>query len=440
MTNKQTKIWLAVHFGWTIAFCGAAANTFAQAPPYGAVYPNSPVINTQTTYGYPSFGQVSADPFSAQRPPVAAVYPNGAYQVAQLPPQAPPPFQPFPGQPQPGLVPPPPGFTGQPQPGFVPQNYAAPPPTQQPYWNPVNPYQPGGFNTGRPPVWSVHAAWIYMTRTKSNGFPLLLDVGGGTLVDAENLNYGWKSGFDAGISRRNQNGSNFELRYFQIDSWSANLSSTYDPTDAIATNLPSMLSASGSVSPGTASYLADSSLYSFEANFVDRQLGGERFRLAIGFRWMEVSENLAQTFAGAEATDLTFETDTNNHLYGLQFGSDGTLYSNGRFNIVGWGKSGVYGNVADQSTIVTRDIVLRANGARGTNVAYVGESGLIGEWRLTPAVSIVGGYQLIYISGVSLAADQLPNMTSISDGLDPVRLDQSGVFYHGAYVGIDVHW
>ena len=55
-----------------------------------------------------------------------------------------------------------------------------------------------------------------------------------------------------------------------------------------------MLSASGSVSPGTASYLADSSLYSFEANFVDRQLGGERFRLAIGFRWMEVSENLAQ--------------------------------------------------------------------------------------------------------------------------------------------------
>ena len=143
MTNKQRKIWLAVNLGLMIAFCGATVDAIAQTPQYGAVYPNSPVINTQTTYGYPAFGQVSADPFSAQRPPVAPVNPNGGYQVAQLPPQAPPPFQPFPGQPQPGLVPPPPGYPGQPQPGFVPQNYTAPPPMQQPYGNPGAHYQPG---------------------------------------------------------------------------------------------------------------------------------------------------------------------------------------------------------------------------------------------------------------------------------------------------------
>ena len=62
------------------------------------------------------------------------------------------------------------------------------------------------------------------------------------------------------------------------------------------------------------------------------------------------------------------------------------------------------------------------------------------DWAILPRVSIVGGYQIIYIAGAALAPDQLQNMSSIATGLVPSVLDQSDPFYHGALVGIDVHW
>ena len=393
-----------------------------------------------------------ADPFAVRRSPAfgyaGALSPRPVYNVAQVPQSFPQPQQ-FPQQqfvqpqisqpqfsqpqfPQPQQFPQP-TFPQQPmQPGFVPQNYAVPG-FQQPY------AAPGGMsqflNTNPQNTWTTQFSWLYMTRAKPSSFPLLIDAGGMTLVDANELDFGWNSGFDVALSRKTRNGANVELRDFQINGWSANFSAPFAATNAIATNLPSDLAGAGVVD-----YAARSSLYSFEINLVDRSVNNERVQFSLGFRWMEVSENLAQTFNPA-GPPSSFVIDTNNHLYGAQGGIQGVFFDGARFNIVGWGKGGLYGNVGDQSTDVsTGGILIATAEARDTVASFVGETGMLLEYKMFPRASLIGGYQLLWISGAALAPDQLPNMGSIAAGLTPTGLDQSTAYYHGLFAGVDIHW
>ncbi len=487
MQKQTSQFWQSVFFAILIALIGTNENTFAQAtfietPQLVPVSPNpgrqtnsgfqsydnatpvfvQPTINTaqypvvqpvnntaqypvvQAQYVQPVRQSAGNDPFTLQSQPTiattAAPYPGPNYRVAQVPQQQP---QPPPSQLiQPAQSPQfqvpqqiPPGLTQTP--AYVPQNYAAPVP-----FNPgftTNPCQPCYIACPPQPLWAAQGNVLYMTRTKSSSFPLLIDGGGATLFNANELDFGWKTGYDVALSRKFRSGINFELRYFQIDGWTAVNGAPYAVGDAIATNLPTPL-----IGPGTIDYVSDSSIHSFEMNLINQARLSEKFRLSIGFRWVELSDNLVQTFS---PTGSTFDINTNNHLYGLQLGSDGVIFTSagGGFNVVVWGKSGVYANVGDQSSVVSGGPALYggpsvANGARKTTASYIGESGLLGDFQLTQCISVIGGYQLIWISGTALAADQLPNMSSALTGLDPTGLDQSGAFYHGAFLGVDVRW
>ncbi len=385
---------------------GAPAYQMAALNP-GQTYvvPNqyNPPIQPQAGFnGFASQPTVTNGPYNAG-------YQAAAYQVAQVPQQ----YQQQQFQQQfPQQFP-------QAQPYYTPQNYLAP-----------SPY-PNGFNTGYQQLWTLQGNGLYMTRGNSSSFPLLLDGGGATVVNADQMDFGWNVGFDVALSRRLGDNQNIEMRYFQIDGWDAVFSSPFVGTDAIATSPPSTLFVAGTVD-----YLYQSSIHSAEINLVNRLLPNESFRLSLGFRWMELSENLLQTFSPAA---VLFEIDTNNHLYGLQLGGDAVLFHGNRFNVAGWIKGGIYANVADQSSAITGGPVF-SNGAGETTPAFVGETGLIADFALTQSISLVGGYQLMWVSGVALAADQLPNMSSALTGLVPTGLDQSDVFYHGAIFGVDIHW
>lgn len=465
--------------------CGLAvfALYFAGPPAYGQTpgfVPYNPnVVYPTNSYGYRTatassppqvFQQPVTDPFAIQRQPAFGNAGRPVYNVAQVPQQFAPPAQFTPPQQftqpqqfaQPQQFVQPQQFTQpqqfpqqvvpqqfpQVQPGqpvYVPQNYTAPGvQSSYPVLDSCNQF----LNCTPQTTWTTQLNWLYMTRTKSSNFPLLMDLpGGGTLVDAADLDYGWKSGFDVALARRLQNGSNLELRYFQISAWTAILSNPYVEGDAIATNPPTLLLDPG-LDPGVVDYNARSSLHSFEINLVDRSVNNERLQFAVGFRWMEVNENLAQSFTRVDPVMFAdielFNINTNNHLYGLQFGANGVFYDGPRFNMVGWGKAGVFANVADQSTTATIGGVggpfIVANSSRNTTTSFVGETGILADWQLFPRASLVGGYQLLWVSGAALAPDQLPNMSSVLGGLVPTGVDQSTAYYHGLFAGVDVHW
>ena len=452
-----------------IALYFASPHAYGQTPGFVPYNPNA--VYTTNSYGYqastpsapPQILQQPAvvDPFAVQRPPAfgnaGISSPRPVYNVAQVPQQFAPPPQFTPPQQftqpqtftQPQQFAPPQQFVQpqqftqqaipqqqfpQVQPGqpvYVPQNYAAPGMQQS---NPVLDSCNQFLNCNPQSTWTTQFNWLYMTRTKSSSFPLLIDAGGSTLVNAKDLDYGWNSGFDVALSRKTRNGSNVELRYFQINGWTADFSAPFVATNAIATNLPSPLAGAGTVN-----YLGQSALYSFEINLVDRSVNNERMQFSLGFRWLELSENLAQTFTPGGPPD-TFIIDTNNHLYGGQLGLQGVFYDGPRLNVIGWGKAGLYANVADQSTDVVSGMVLLSNGARDTAASLVAETGALLEYKMFPRASLIGGYQLLWISGGALAPDQLPNMDSIAAGLVPTGLDQSTAFYHGLFAGVDVHW
>ena len=380
-------------------------NAWRAIPPSGAGY--QAAANPAGFFQQPSF-----DGFATQSPPpfgmINTAYGAPQYQVAQVP-----------------------GAYPQNTPVYVPQSYVAP--GTQPYMGQM----PGqcGPNMYQP-LWTAQLNYLYMERRKSNSIPLLLDNAGKVKFDNDQLDFGWKGGWDIALSRRTGPNSNFELRYFQLRDWSASAEVDVVDGDYVATNPASLL-----ISDGTMSYQSASNLNSFEFNFVNRGVTSSRFRLAIGFRWIEVSEDLSQTYLSAlEGT--TLDIDTNNHLYGLQFASDGVLFNTGCLSVAAWVKGGVYANWNDQSTLysnVAGNPLLYSSDSR-TTPSFMGETGLMADWAILPSVSIVGGYQILYIAGLALAPDQLQNMTSIDTNLTPITLDQSDAFYHGALIGVDVHW
>ncbi len=429
MQQKKSAVWHVTALAIAMAVWGGNGRVSAQLPQLVPINPQpgatyNGYANNGPVYHTAGLGTVQVPTASVPQMPAGVNgfpiqnagtggYTGGAYAppvyyVAQAPPL----YPQVPG-PQPGV--------------YVPQNYVTPAAQPYPVWNPY----PTGY-AGQPQnLWDAQINALYMTRSKESSFPLLLDGGGATLVNADQLDFGWQWGFDVGLSRKLGAYQNFELRYFQISPWTAQLSSPFVAGDALATNPPTTIFAMGTVD-----YLYRSSVYSFELNLVSRLMATDRVRLALGFRWMELSENLTQSFT---PSGTALVVDTNNHLYGLQIAGDGVLINANRFSVVTWVKGGIYANVADQSTDFTGGPVI-SNGARATTAAFVGETGLMGDFAITQCVSIIGGYQLLWVSGAALAADQIPNMGTGLGGFVPTGLDQSDLYYHGAIFGLDFRW
>ena len=92
----------------------------------------------------------------------------------------------------------------------------------------------------------------------------------------------------------------------------------------------------------------------------------------------------------------------NNTLLGGQLGLDAMLWDNGaNFSVTGIGKVGVFGNDADQVT-TTAGVggALPLVAASGGQASFVGELGLNARYQWTDRLSVIGGYNLLWVTGV----------------------------------------
>ena len=114
-------------------------------------------------------------------------------------------------------------------------------------------------------------------------------------------------------------------------------------------------------------------------------------------------------------------------------GADGLLVSRGSLDVNIFGKAGIYANVAEQTTTFTP---VPAQGISDTDFAFLSELGVSTTLHMNSTWSIVAGYQVMWIEGVALAPDQIPNMSDANTGLVPAQLDMSGVFYQGGFISL----
>ena len=276
------------------------------------------------------------------------------------------------------------------------------------------------------PLWTVRGEALFWGRTGGAGAPL---VAAPVIVNSNDFDLGVAVGPRVTAIRHGAMGTCWDVEgsYFGIEDWSDTILladiDTYLTTPA--TNIV------GAV-PGTLIY--DSSLKSAEVNL--RRAYSPWITWLVGFRWIEVDENLNADFGGAASHNVA----VNNTLFGGQLGLDATLWDNGaNLSMNGVGKAGIFGNDADQLT-TTAGIggALPLIAASSGQASFVGEIGLNARYRWTDRLTVIGGYNVLWITGVALAPDQLAT-TNIATGVATVSANGT-LFYHGANAGLEYVW
>ena len=173
-----------------------------------------------------------------------------------------------------------------------------------------------------------------------------------------------------------------------------------------------------------------------------------------GFRWFQVEDSLEfaaniDGTGGYQSTDMFYNVETDNNLYGYQFGSQLIYCLGHRLSLNVGGKVGIYGNDAEaRQRLGTREIDAYYDAMPGTMVDHESERTVLATlseldlglgYCLSPAWSIRGGYRLIGLTGIATAPGEVGY-----DGEEPLDSEwiqaSDSIILHGGYVGLDYNW
>lgn len=250
-----------------------------------------------------------------------------------------------------------------------------------------------------------------------------------TVLSAKDFAFPFAAGPRLSLTRHGEC-RDLELVYFMIDGWSATEARS-DESGLRFTAPQFWVEAEGV----PMSFTWSSRLYSAEANL--RLPAHPCVTLLAGFRWIGLREELVFSSPVEPYFGPFWSTQTHNHLYGFQIGADARLWDHGgRFRLTGVAKAGVYGNQAEQVSAVPFDGINLAGSALTNRTAFAAECGLSGVYQLTDRVAVRAGYQVMWLEGVALPPSQIA-LSNLFSQVVSVTAD-SGLFYHGALVGLDV--
>ena len=276
--------------------------------------------------------------------------------------------------------------------------------------------------------WTATAGGIILHRSTAR--PSLLveqRTTSAKLSDVADFDLGVAVGPRVELSRRV--GCDWEIgaTYFGIDGWSV----TRSVADAGNLRVPLV---SDSDYFDTASAVYESRFYSTEINL--KRKWTDWLSTLIGFRWVELHEHV-QGEARSTSLEGLFDIRSHNCLYGIQLGTEVTVWDHGGpLHVNGFLKGGMYANAMEwgasgQGTYLNSDITLLDE-----RTAFLGEIGLTATYRLNRNWSVYAGYEALWLNGVSLAADAVSAMNN----QDLAILFNGDAFYHGAMTGVSLTW
>jgi Putative beta barrel porin-7 (BBP7) len=274
------------------------------------------------------------------------------------------------------------------------------------------------------PLWTVQAGAIFLRRDHQTDLPL---ANGATPISVADLAFhDYQGGPLVTFMRHSLMGTDtsLEVTYFGVQS--SNSASSAGATSVFT--VPAINFGANTV---TADYR--SQLDSTEINLRDPLT--DWLTVLAGFRWVELSDDLSTDIGGL----ATHNVNVNNHLYGAQIGAEIVIWRRDRLSIDWFGKAGIYGSSADQTTTNTgiAGAVPRLS-ASGSQTAFLGEMDLSVRYKLTEHLSVLGGYRAIWLDGIALAPNQLA-VSNIATGA--ARLDdRSQPIYHGFTVAAELIW
>lgn len=278
-------------------------------------------------------------------------------------------------------------------------------------------------------IWMVNANAIALHRERPSGDVLFENaVQTSQNLQGSDFDFGYAAGFDLSLIRCLGAGQGVEVRYLKDDGWNSTTAVSTSDTDPLRINTatPIFLPGGGTID---ASY--GSQLDNLEINY---RRTNEWLTSIVGFRYIELDERFDAGIDTTSAGLVSYDTTTQNRLYGIQLGVEALLWEHAQWSIGAAAKAGIFHNSGSQnSELATNAFQSRATGSED-KVAMLGEIGLTARYCLTENLSIRGGYGLLAIDGLVLATDQVRE----SDFAYGTGIDGDGeVLYHGAFLGLE---
>jgi hypothetical protein len=287
-------------------------------------------------------------------------------------------------------------------------------------------------------------------------------------LNSNDLNQGFAPGFRLGADYHVNSDYDILLSFFRISDWSAAKSIGPDnPLNWLVMKAPGDFFQTQDFSYQSMKWDYSTELYNAELN-VQKKFSN-RITMFAGFRWLQLNENLQGTIPPPDHILPIWKIDTNNNLYdvariknqpgipapalppfwdgntennlyGLQIGVDGKLFERGRFSIDGLLKVGGYLNHASESTGVSIQKVVYPSDTSTDHAAFIGEAGLDCKYKITNALTLKIGYEVLWLAGVALAPGQIQDTYSAFAPVSVTSLgvnSDSDVLFHGATAGLE---
>ncbi len=275
--------------------------------------------------------------------------------------------------------------------------------------------------------WTASADAMIMSRSGGKSSIIMFNpVTGEELFNSNGFNFPWAVGPRVGIVREDMVfGCDVEASFFDLES-DLNTSVLAPDGGLLMLFGQTPLPLPFVLDPGeSADFRYLSQLRSTEINL--RHPLWERLSVLMGFRYLELHEDLVSSIGGRQI----FDVNTDNHLYGGQIGLNVAFINTCRCSIEGVVKAGVYGNSSDLAMRIP-DLRL---GNRTSHTAVQGEVGLMGIFQLTNHLSARLGYQAMWLDGIAIASDQVENLDVTQTNPKPYM--GGTLFYHGATAGFE---
>jgi hypothetical protein len=291
-------------------------------------------------------------------------------------------------------------------------------------WDAVESYQP---------LWTARAGAIFLQRGRpQNSLFIVNGNTGEPWVNPNNFVFPYQAGADLGLIRHGQ-WADLEVRYFGVnDSLASQGPFNFGPGAALAVG-----NMEPSPTPLTVDTVYASSLNSVESNL--RRNVSNRLSLLAGFRYVSLRDRLhIAATDGVDPVGITFGTV--NNLFGFQIGADAILWDSGnRFRVESAIKAGVYGNGATLNlTFADRDENNTFSAGRD-HTAFVGDLSFTGVYQLNDRWALRGGYQMLWLTGVAVANEQLHGLNFDGGPAPSVNVTHSA-FFQGAMFGVERCW
>lgn len=205
-------------------------------------------------------------------------------------------------------------------------------------------------------------------------------------------------------------------------------------------------------------FIYSSRYNSFELNYrVKQRLGRDRMVMDPNGHWRrEASSGLHRNFliglrnielreiVDWRAQDIfmvgsdgAYVINTDNDMFGVQLGA-GFGYESGRWSLGLTGKGGFFVNDADVRSQLnftaddTNDFDRRST---EDELAFVGESTLLGRWHLSPNFSLRAGWEMFFLESLAMA----PTHLNFIDDTSSIRTGGYS-FYVGGSLGFEGYW